>query len=591
MKYLIVGCGLSGAVIARELANHGHSVTIWDRRSHIGGNMYDYVDEHGILVHKYGPHTFHTKKKALYDYMLLYGQWQPYKLWCKAEINGKATPSPFNFQTIDDYYTPEKAEAIKKAITEYYPGRESITVLEALNSPVQELREYAQFLFDNDYKLYSAKQWGVNPEEIDPSIFKRVPIRFSYRDGYFGEDEYQVMPAKGLSYVDFFKNLLDHPNITVELNKEALEHLKADKNTHKVLVDGDESFNVIYTGALDELFDNCYGTLPYRSLRFEFKYEKKDSLQDAPVVAYPQAEGFVRITEFKKLPEQDVEGTSYAVEYSLQYKQGVKQEPYYPLLTEESQNAYKKYAELADSFTNLKYCGRLGDFKYYNMDQALESALNVAKELIETSVAEKAVQPLTNKAKMQKFEFKELRLKGAYLIRPFYAPDERGGFLKDYNIDTFHVNGIEHELKEVFYTISKRGVIRATHFQLVKQQAKLVRCVSGHVYDVIVDLRPESPTFGKWEGFDLSGDNQMELYVPQYFGHGYLVIEDSVVSYKCGEVFYGEGDSGIMYNDPEIGISWPMELIGGDQNMIISEKDKKLMSFNDYKQLMGGVNR
>jgi len=187
---------------------------------------------------------------------------------------------------------------------------------------------------------------------------------------------------------------------------------------------------------------------------------------------------------------------------------------------------------------------------------------------------------------IQKFEFQELDLKGAYLIQPFFAPDERGSFVKDYNIDTFKANGIEHELKEVFYTISKRCVIRATHFQIVRQQAKLVRCISGHVYDVIVDLRPDSPTFGQWRGFDLNGENMNELYVPQFFGHGYLVLEDSVVSYKCGEVFYGEGDSGIMYNDPDIGIEWPFEKIGGIKNLIISEKDKKLMSFKEYQRLI-----
>ena len=194
------------------------------------------------------------------------------------------------------------------------------------------------------------------------------------------------------------------------------------------------------------------------------------------------------------------------------------------------------------------------------------------------------------RAMITKFDFQELDLKDAFKIQPFYATDERGGFVKDYNIDMFKANGIEHELKEVFYTISKKGVIRATHFQLVKQQAKLVRCVSGYVYDVIVDLRPDSPTFGQWRGFDLTGDNQVELYVPQYFGHGYLVLEDSVVSYKCGEVFYGEGDSGIMYNDPDINIQWPFEKIGGIENLIISEKDKNLMSFKEYKEFISNEN-
>ena len=180
---------------------------------------------------------------------------------------------------------------------------------------------------------------------------------------------------------------------------------------------------------------------------------------------------------------------------------------------------------------------------------------------------------------IQKFEFQELNLKGAYLIDPFYASDERGGLIKDYNEETFQLNGITHDLKEVFYTISKRGVIRAIHFQLVRQQAKLVRCISGHVYDVIVDLRPASPTYGQWMGFHLTGDNRKSLLIPEYFGHGYLVIEDSVVSYKCAEMFYGEGDSGILYNDRDIGISWPLDLIGGEAELILSENDRHLMSF------------
>ena len=185
---------------------------------------------------------------------------------------------------------------------------------------------------------------------------------------------------------------------------------------------------------------------------------------------------------------------------------------------------------------------------------------------------------------IEKFDFHETELKGAYVIQPFYATDERGGFIKDYNIDEFRKNGIEHELKEVFYTISHKGVIRAIHFQLGHQQAKLVRCVKGRVYDVIVDLRKDSETFGKWVGYELSEENRRELYVPEYFGHGYLVLEESIVSYKCGEVFYGEGDSGIMYNDPDIAVKWPFERIGGIENLIISEKDKGLMSFSKYKK-------
>lgn len=189
---------------------------------------------------------------------------------------------------------------------------------------------------------------------------------------------------------------------------------------------------------------------------------------------------------------------------------------------------------------------------------------------------------------VQKFEFKKVDFEGAYHIRPFYASDERGGLIKDYNVDIFREAGIQHELKETFYTVSKRGVIRATHFQLIKQQPKLIRCISGHVYDVIVDLRPKSPTFKQWRGYHLTGDNREMLFVPACFGHGYLVIEDSVVSYKCSEVFLGEGDSGIMYDDPDVGIEWPYELIGGREKLIISEKDQNLMNLQEYINTVKG---
>lgn len=183
---------------------------------------------------------------------------------------------------------------------------------------------------------------------------------------------------------------------------------------------------------------------------------------------------------------------------------------------------------------------------------------------------------------IQKFEFQELDLKGAYLIKPFYSTDERGGLIKDYNIDEFKEVGIDYNLKETFYTISKRGVIRAIHFQLVKPQPKLMRCISGHVYHVIVDLRPNSSTFGKWISFDLKGDNPVSLLVPAGFGQGYLVLEDAIMSYKASEVFYGPGDSGIKYDDSDLGIRWPFNMIGGEEKLIISEKDKNLMSLAEF---------
>lgn len=185
---------------------------------------------------------------------------------------------------------------------------------------------------------------------------------------------------------------------------------------------------------------------------------------------------------------------------------------------------------------------------------------------------------------IQKFEFKEFDLKDAYIIKPFYATDERGGLIKDYNIDVFKEAGIAYDLKETFYTISKANVIRALHFQLYKPQPKLMRCVSGRVFYVIVDLRPKSETFGQYRHMELNGDEPMCVLCPAGFGQGYLALEDSVMSYKAAEVFYGAGDSGIMYNDPDIGIDWPFYLINGKDNLIISEKDLNLMSFKQYKQ-------
>ncbi len=379
---LVIGCGLSGAVIARELAESGYIVRVLERRNHIAGNMYDHVDDHGILIHNYGPHTFHTNDKELFEYICRFGEWDEYKLTCGAEINGKCTPTPFNFQTIDDFYSIEEAEKIKTEIKKEFHDRTTATVLEVLESKNKVVHDYAQFLFDNDYSLYTAKQWGVSPSEIDPSVLKRVPLRFNYDIGYF-DDKYQVMPR--ISYTHFFENLLKHDNISVELNTDFFREGKVENG--KIYYESQEiDFPVVFTGALDELFELQYGELPYRSLKFEWKYEEIDSRQNMPVVAYPQAADYVRIIEYKKMPLQNVKGTTYEVEYSLPYKQGEKNEPYYPLLTDKSQKLYNKYHMLASQVYNLYVCGRLGDYKYYNMDQALRVALQIARAIISNHI-------------------------------------------------------------------------------------------------------------------------------------------------------------------------------------------------------------
>lgn len=376
-RVLVIGAGLSGAVIGRHLAEKGVKVNIWEKRSHIAGNMYDYEDDHGFLVQKYGPHTFHTVKKELYEYMCRYEEWQDYKLTCGAVWGGKYTPTPFNFTTIDTFYPEEKSEELKKHLLQAFKGRSTATVVEVLGNEDPLVREYAEFLFRNDYAPYTAKQWGVSPEEIDPSVLARVPLRFSYDVGYF-DDPYQVMPVH--SFTSFFENLLHHSNIHVELGQDALKQLEIKDN--QVTVDGRPFAGlVIYTGPIDELFHLKYGKLPYRSLRFEWKYSENESIQDAPVVAYPQEKGFTRITEYKKLPIQEKAGSSYALEYPLPYEEGKDMEPYYPVLTKESKEQYAKYKVLAEKVPNLICCGRLADFKYYNMDQALERALDICQKL------------------------------------------------------------------------------------------------------------------------------------------------------------------------------------------------------------------
>lgn len=379
MDCLVIGCGLSGAVVARFLAEEcNKKVVIWDKRNHIAGNMYDFKDEHGILVHKYGPHTFHTKEKYLYDYICRFAKWKEYKLNCMAHIDGKFTPTPFNFETIDEFYNDEYAYKLKEEINKVFGNRKVAPVLELLKSDNIIIKEYAQFLFDKDYSLYTAKQWGIPANEVDTSILKRVPIRFSYDVGYF-DDEYQVMPVN--SYKEFFENILSHENIKVELNKDALNYIKISED-NKILVDGRIlDIPIVYTGALDELFGMKYGALPYRTLKFEWKYEDIDSFQPAPVVAYPQAKDYTRITEYKKLPYQNVKGTTFAIEYSLQYEPNKSMEPYYPLLTEGSINKYQLYKIEAEKIENLFFCGRLADFKYYNMDQALKRALSLCESL------------------------------------------------------------------------------------------------------------------------------------------------------------------------------------------------------------------
>lgn len=375
---IVVGAGLTGATIARYLSDNNKKVLVVDRRNHIAGNLYDYVNETGILVQKYGPHTFHTSDKSLFEFVSKYEKWKEYELKCGAEIDGITTPTPFNYSTIDSFFDEAKAFELKRTLNSYYPNRETVPVVELLKHENNLIREYANFLWNKDYSLYTAKQWGISPNLIDKSVLKRVPIRLSYKEGYFN-DIYQVMPE--VSFTDFIKNLLSGQNIDIVLNKNGLSLIRIDEDNMTVKIE-EESFDglIIYTGAIDELFNYKYGRLPYRSLKFQWKTLNKSSFQKYPVVAYPQDKEYTRITEYTKLPFQFKQNlTCIAVEYSL--PDGDNNEPYYPVLSESSIALYQKYKEHADAFKKLYVCGRLGEFKYYNMDQALKKALDICREL------------------------------------------------------------------------------------------------------------------------------------------------------------------------------------------------------------------
>ena len=376
MRYYIAGSGIVGAVLAAELAKKGHTVQVLERRAHAGGNVYDYDDEYGIHVHHYGPHIFHTNDDEVYRYVSDNCELRDFNLVCGSVMDGKCVPTSFDFSSVDTFF-PEEAEEIKAHIKAEFGDRASATVLEMLESQDSYVRRFADFLYEKDYKPYTAKQWGIDPEKVDRRIFKRVPILFSYGSKYFS-DKYQAMPVKG--YMEFIENLLKTPGIELRLNEEALDRFSI--RDHQVM-DGNKPLDgvLIFTGALDELFGCKHGKLPYRSLRFVWKHEDIDSFQDMPVVAYPQAEGFTRITEYKKLPVQELRGTTYAVEYPLPYTQGEAMEPYYPVLTEESQELFRKYYEEAKQVRGLAFAGRLAEFKYYNMDQAIRRALDLAREL------------------------------------------------------------------------------------------------------------------------------------------------------------------------------------------------------------------
>ncbi len=377
--YIVIGCGFAGAVVARQLAEKGKKVLILEQRDHIGGNAYDEKDSHGILVHKYGPHIFHTEKKRVFDYLSRFTDWYGYSHEVVGKVGDKLLPIPFNLNALELVYGKEKAKQLQKILEEQYGTEVKVPILELRKDKRPEVWQLAEYVYQNVFLKYTMKQWGKAPEEIDPSVSGRVPV-FLSRDNRYFQDTWQGMPKEG--YTALFQRLLNYPGITVQLSVPAEKVLSFDRESGRVYFEGKEyGGTIIYTGAIDELFGCCYGRLPYRSLDFVFEYYPEEFYQSHGVVNYTVSEDYTRITEFKRLTGQICEGTTIIKEYPRNYTGEAGQKPYYAIQNKENQALYEKYKSLAKCFPRLYMLGRLAEYKYYNMDAIADRALELAESL------------------------------------------------------------------------------------------------------------------------------------------------------------------------------------------------------------------
>jgi len=379
-EFIIVGSGFAGSVIAERIANVlNQKVLIIEKRNHIGGNCYDYKDENNIIVHKYGPHLFHTDYKEVFDYLSNFTDWHIYHHKVLAFVDGKKIPLPFNLNSIYEVFPQELAKRLEVRLIEKYGYGTKIHILELLKEEDQDLKLLANYVYEKIYKNYTMKQWGLKPEEISPQVTARVPIYVS-RDNRYFTDKYQVIPKDG--YTKIFGRMLNHPNIKIMLNTDFKEVISIDFENKKIYFLGREfKGKLIFTGMIDELFNFKYGFLPYRSLDLRFETIEQEYYQEAPVVNYPNDYDFTRITEFKHIHPVKSDKTTILKEYPKAYQPNVDI-PYYPVFTKENQELYNKYKEEADKFKNLVLVGRLAEYRYYDMDDVVKRALEVFEERI-----------------------------------------------------------------------------------------------------------------------------------------------------------------------------------------------------------------
>lgn len=357
--YLVVGAGFAGSVLAERLAcGSDKKVLICDKRPHIGGNAYDHYNDDGILVHRYGPHIFHTNSREVFDYLSRFTEWRPYEHRVRASVDGMLLPLPINLDTINRLYgmNMTSAEAGKFFASIAEPTEKIVTSEDVVVSKV------GRELYEKFFRGYTRKQWGMDPSELDASVIARVPFRNNRDDRYF-TDIYQAMPLHG--YTRMFERMLDHPNIKILLNAD-----------YRQVVEDIAFREMIYTGAIDEFFDCRFGPLPYRSLDFKHETKECEVYQEAPVINYPNGQPYTRITEFKYLTGQKHSKTSIVFEFPRS-----EGEPYYPVPTKQNAELFAQYKALADATPLVHFVGRLATYKYYNMDQVTAQALSTYAKL------------------------------------------------------------------------------------------------------------------------------------------------------------------------------------------------------------------
>jgi UDP-galactopyranose mutase len=356
--YLIVGAGFAGSVAAERLASVNKRVLIVDKRPHIGGNAYDEYDDHGLLIHKYGPHIFHTNSRDVFDYLSQFTAWRPYQHRVLASVDGQLLPIPINLDTVNRLY----------GLTLDAFSLEAFFASKAEPIPVPRTSEdvivgkVGRELYEKFFRHYTRKQWGLDPSELDAQVTARVPVRTNRDDRYF-TDTYQAMPRHG--YTRMFQRMLAHPHITIMLN--------TDYRDIRYEFDYEQ---LIFTGPVDEFFDYRYGRLPYRSLEFRFETLQTAWQQPVAVVNHPNENPYTRTTEFKHLTGQEHAWTSLVYEYPQ-----AEGDPYYPIPRAENAELYKKYQALAASTAHVHFVGRLATYKYYNMDQVVAQALSLCSKL------------------------------------------------------------------------------------------------------------------------------------------------------------------------------------------------------------------